>query len=43
VKGRAVVVTIIEAEQLGGMHEKLAELFDEDRGTNTRVRSRHAA
>ena len=31
-------VTIVDAEQLGGvMLEKLAELFDEDRGANTRV------
>jgi len=37
-------VTIVDAEQLGGvMLEKLAELFDEDRGANTRVRSRRAA
>jgi hypothetical protein len=36
-------VTIVDAEQLGGvMLEKLAELFDEDRGTNTRVKSRRA-
>jgi cobaltochelatase CobT len=35
-------VTIVDAEQLGGvMLEKLAELFEEDRGANTRVRSRH--
>ena len=33
-------VTIVDAEQLGGvMLEKLAELFD-DEGDNTRVRSR---
>jgi cobaltochelatase CobT len=37
-------VTIVDAEQLGGvMLERLAELFDEDRGSNTRVRSRRAA
>jgi cobaltochelatase CobT len=37
-------VTIVDAEQLGGvMLERLAELFDEDRGGNTRVRSRRAA
>jgi cobaltochelatase CobT len=37
-------VTIVDAEQLGGvMLEKLAELFDEDRGTDTRVRSRRRA
>src|SRR6516164_3650356 len=37
-------VTIVDAEQLGGvMLEKLAELFDEDRGANTRVRSRRVA
>jgi cobaltochelatase CobT len=37
-------VTIVDAEQLGGvMLERLAELFDEDRGANTRVRSRRAA
>src|SRR5467141_3673040 len=37
-------VTIVDAEQLGGvMLEKLAELFDEDRGANTRIRSRRAA
>jgi cobaltochelatase CobT len=37
-------VTIVDAEQLGGvMLEKLAELFDEDRAANTRVRSRRAA
>jgi hypothetical protein len=29
-------VTIVDAEQLGGiMLERLAELFDEDRGANT--------
>ena len=34
-------VTIVDAEQLGGvMLEKLAELFDEDRGSQTRVKSR---
>ena len=37
-------VTIVDAEQLGGvMLEKLAELFDEDRGGNTRVCSRRVA
>src|SRR5438874_3954834 len=37
-------VTIVDAEQLGGvMLEKLAELFDEDRGADTRVRSRRRA
>src|SRR5438445_628507 len=37
-------VTIVDAEQLGGvMLERLAELFDENRGANTRVRSRRAA
>jgi len=37
-------VTIVDAEQLGGvMLEKLAELFDEDSGANTGVRSRRAA
>ncbi|HMD64216.1 MAG TPA: cobaltochelatase subunit CobT [Stellaceae bacterium] len=37
-------VTIVDAEQLGGvMLERLAELFDEDRGSNTRVRRRRAA
>jgi cobaltochelatase CobT len=37
-------VTIVDAEQLGGvMLEKLAELFDEDRGAQTRVRSRRVA
>ena len=31
-------VTIVDAEQLGGaMLEKLAELFEEDRGAETRV------
>ena len=36
-------VTIVDAEQLGGvMLEKLAELFDEDR-PNTRVRRRRVA
>jgi cobaltochelatase CobT len=35
-------VTIVDAEQLGGvMLEKLAELFDEERDSRTRVRSRH--
>jgi cobaltochelatase CobT len=37
-------VTIVDAEQLGGvMLERLAELFDEDRGANTRIRSCRAA
>jgi cobaltochelatase CobT len=37
-------VTIVDAEQLGGvMLERLAELFDEDRGGDTRLRSRRAA
>jgi cobaltochelatase CobT len=37
-------VTIVDAEQLGGvMLEKLAELFDEERSANTRVRSRRRA
>jgi cobaltochelatase CobT len=37
-------VTIVDAEQLGGvMLEKLAELFDEERSSNTRVRSRRRA
>jgi cobaltochelatase CobT len=37
-------VTVVDAEQLGGvMLESLVELFDEDRGANTRVRSRRAA
>jgi cobaltochelatase CobT len=35
-------VTIVDAEQLGGvMLEKLAELFDEENSSHTRVRSRH--
>ncbi|HJU19787.1 MAG TPA: cobaltochelatase subunit CobT [Stellaceae bacterium] len=35
-------VTIVDAEQLGGvMLEKLAELFEEEQGANTRVRSRN--
>ncbi len=35
-------VTIVDAEQLGGvMLEKLAELFEEEKGARTRVRSRH--
>ncbi len=35
-------VTIVDAEQLGGvMLEKLAELFDEERTFQTRVRNRH--
>jgi cobaltochelatase CobT len=37
-------VTIVDAEQLGGvMLEKLAELFDEGRTSQTRVRSRRVA
>jgi cobaltochelatase CobT len=38
-------VTIVDAEQLSGvMLEKLAELFDEEGGSDTRVKSRrHAA
>jgi cobaltochelatase CobT len=37
-------VTIVDAEQLGGvMLERLAELFEEERSSSTRVRSRHAA
>jgi cobaltochelatase CobT len=37
-------VTIVDAEQLGGvMLEKLAELFDEDTGAHTRVKSRRRA
>jgi cobaltochelatase CobT len=37
-------VTIVDAEQLGGvMLEKLAELFDEERTSQTRVRSRRVA
>jgi cobaltochelatase CobT len=36
-------VTIVDAEQLGGMLEKLAELFDEEHGSRTRVRSRRVA
>jgi cobaltochelatase CobT len=37
-------VTIVDAEQLGGvMLEKLAELFDEERSSQTRVRSRRRA
>jgi hypothetical protein len=36
-------VTIVDAKQLGGvMLEKLAELFDEEGGADTRVRSRRA-
>src|SRR5271170_1869143 len=35
-------VTIVDAEQLGGvMLEKLAELFDDEQTSRTRVRSRH--
>jgi cobaltochelatase CobT len=37
-------VTIVDAEQLGGvMLERLAELFEEERGATTRVKSRRAA
>ena len=37
-------VTIVDAEQLGGvMLERLAELFEEEHGGNTRVKSRHRA
>jgi hypothetical protein len=37
-------VSIVDAEQLGGvMLEKLGELFEEDRGTDARVKSRRAA
>jgi cobaltochelatase CobT len=37
-------VTIVDAEQLGGvMLEKLAELFDEEQTSSTRVRSRRRA
>jgi cobaltochelatase CobT len=37
-------VTIVDAEQLGGvMLEKLAELFDEEKIADTRVRSRRSA
>jgi cobaltochelatase CobT len=36
--------TIVDAEQLGGvMLEKLAELFDEDRGSDTGVKNRRRA
>ena len=36
-------VTIVDAEQLGGvMLERLAELFEEEKGSRTRVRSRAA-
>ncbi|HXC13427.1 MAG TPA: hypothetical protein VNV39_11355 [Stellaceae bacterium] len=35
-------VTIVDAEQLGGvMLEKLAELFEEEGASKTRLRSRH--
>jgi hypothetical protein len=35
-------VTIVDAEQLGGvMLEELAELFDEERTSQTRVINRH--
>src|SRR5207248_8423623 len=37
-------VTIVDAEQLGGvMLERLAELFDEEKSSRTRVKSRRAA
>jgi cobaltochelatase CobT len=37
-------VTIVDAEQLGGvMLERLAELFEEEKGASTRVKSRRAA
>ena len=37
-------VTIVDAEQLGGvMLERLAELFEEEDGDGTRVRSRRRA
>ncbi len=37
-------VTIVDAEQLGGvMLGKLTELFDEERTSQTRVKSRRAA
>jgi cobaltochelatase CobT len=37
-------VTIVDAEQLGGvMLERLAELFEEEKSSHTRVKSRHAA
>ncbi|MBV9014379.1 MAG: cobaltochelatase subunit CobT [Alphaproteobacteria bacterium] len=37
-------VTIVDAEQLGGvMLERLAELFEDEKGSSTRVRSRRAA
>jgi cobaltochelatase CobT len=37
-------VTIVDAEQLGGvMLERLAELFEEEKSSHTRVRSRRAA
>ena len=37
-------VTIVDAEQLGGvMLERLADLFEEEGGGGTRVRSRHRA
>src|SRR5438552_1961756 len=37
-------VTIVDAEQLGGvMLERLAELFEEDKSSQTRVKSRRAA
>jgi hypothetical protein len=37
-------VTIVDAKQRGGvMLEKLAELFDEEGGSQTRVKSRRVA
>jgi cobaltochelatase CobT len=37
-------VTIVDAEQLGGvMLERLADLFEEEGGGGTRVKSRRAA
>ena len=37
-------VTIVDAEQLGGvMLERLADLFEEETGSHTRVRRRRAA
>jgi hypothetical protein len=37
-------VTIVDTEQLGGvMLERLAELFEEEKSSNNRVKSRRAA
>jgi cobaltochelatase CobT len=37
-------VTIVDAKELGGvMLERLPELFDQDRGSGTRLRSRRVA